>query len=109
MKRFYAIQPEFYEVLSKHKDVLASICTLSEKQRDKILVAIDIVQILESAQSFFQEEVQVYQHTMVYEEHLKSKIHLVEFKDGYVQMENLKNPLYELLKRKHRHFLIEDV
>lgn len=109
MKRFYAIQPAFYEVLKKHKHILHELLSYPNIQKDKIFIQIPQEDMLQSCVSYFQEDIQVKDNVLYYRHYLKSQVFFMEFQDCFVQMADLENPFFELLKRKYRYFLIEDI
>lgn len=109
MKKFYAIQPAFYDCLKKHKSLLDDLSSMQEIQKNKIFIAITIQQILDSCESYFQDRIKRKDHILYYEHHIKAQVYALEFCEGYVQMEDINNPFYELLRRKFRYFLIEDI
>lgn len=109
MKRFYAIQPSFYEVLKKHKNILYELQSCPPIQKEKIFTQITQEQILISCTSYFQEDIQAKENVLYYKHELKSQVYFMEFHDCYIQMADLENPFYELLKRKYRYFLVEDI
>lgn len=109
MKRFYAIQPAFYEVLKKHKHILHELLSYPNIQKDKIFIQIPQEDMLQSCVSYFQEDIQVKDNVLFYRHYLKSQVFFMEFQDCFVQMADLENPFFELLKRKYRYFLIEDI
>lgn len=108
MISFYAVRPKFYHTLTNHPDLLQDLYLLSEEQKTLILEAISPQDVRESALSFF--EMPVYEDR----EELSLKMHgtrksCVRVHDGIAQMDTVKNPFLELLKRKYPCHIVEVV
>lgn len=109
MKKFYAIEPTFYGILKKHKCLLAELTSVCDIQKNKIFITITLQQIIDSCESYFQDCIIRKDNVLYYEHQIKAQVYSIEICNGYVQMEDVNNPFYELLKRKYRFFLIEDI
>ena len=91
-----------------HPDLLQDLFLLSKEQKEFILETISPQEIRESALSFF--EVPVYENKDELSMEIQgSKKTCVHVHDGIAQMDTVKNPFLELLKRKYPCHIVEVV
>lgn len=109
MKLCYALQPAFYEALKQAGNLQELLAGLDEQQRGKIQISIDVQALQKSAEAFFQKEIQCRDDCLSYDHFLKSCVYEVHIQEGAVRMDDCTNPFYQLLKRKYRCLLVQEV
>lgn len=109
MKRCYALHPAFYTVLRQEPCLYRLLADMEDVQKDNIRIVIDVETLLESAQIFFEKRIVRKGNCLIYEHALKSKVYAVHIEDGAVCIDDCENPFYQLLKRKYRCLVSEEV
>lgn len=108
MKRFYALQPEFYDCVRKQPQILYRLHTIEEPWKSKVFIRIDPEELQESGSSYFQKDLHREDDCIFYEHYLKSQIYMADCHNGFVRIDNKDNPFYALLKRKYPYHVILD-
>ena len=109
MKLCYAIQPAFYDIMKQSGNIQVLLEGMDEQQRSRIQIPIEMQSLQESAEAFFQKEIQRNGNCLYYDHFLKSCIYEVEIQDGVACLNDCTNPFYQLLKRKYRCLLVQEV
>ena len=82
---------------------------MDEQQRSRIQIPIEMQSLQESAEAFFQKEIECRKDCLSYDHFLKSRVYVVYIREGAACMEDCTNPFYQLLKRKYRCLLVQEV
>ena len=109
MKLWYAIQPAFYDIMKQSGNIQALLEGMDEQQRSRIQIPIEMQSLQESAEAFFQKEIECRKDCLSYDHFLKSRVYVVYIREGAACMEDCTNPFYQLLKRKYRCLLVQEV
>lgn len=109
MKLFYALQPAFYDAMKQSGDIQALLDGMDEQQRSRIQIPIEAQTLQESAEAFFQKEIACREDCLCYDHFLKSRVYEVYIREGAAWFEDCTNPFYQLLKRKYRCLLVQEV
>lgn len=106
MIRFYAIQPYFYQTVQIHKALLNQLSKLSNEQRDCILIRIEKAEIAKSALTYFRSAIYEKEDELLFDMQVaQGKCKVI---DGIVELDNEKNPFYELLCRKYPFYISQE-
>lgn len=108
MMIFYAIHPGFAHTMRQHSDVLRDVMLMQDQQKDYILQTIEIKTVRESALSFFDAPIYEEQGKLIMDAEGVEACS-IDIQDGIVQMDCLKNPFLELLKRIYPCYIMEVV
>lgn len=73
MKLCYAIQPAFYDIMKQSGNIQALLEGMDEQQRSRIQIPIEMQSLQESAEAFFQKEIECRKDCLSYDHFLKSR------------------------------------
>lgn len=100
MMRIYSIRPSFYKTVQVFPHVLEA---LTEKQIQDIVENVDICELKESAESFFQAQICLEMQEISMRHSVTGKVFRMQCKQQYVEIDDERNPFYIFLKRKFRY------
>lgn len=98
--RIYNIKPSFFKVVQVFPHVLES---LTEKQIEDIVENIDVYELKESAESFFQTPIGLEKQGLSMRHSVTGMVFRMQCKQQYVEIDDERNPFYVFLKRKFRY------
>ena len=67
MKLCYAIQPAFYDIMKQSGNIQALLEGMDEQQRSRIQIPIEMQSLQESAEAFFQKEIECRKDCLSYD------------------------------------------
>ena len=109
MKRCYALHPAFYTSLKQEICIHTLLEKIGKEQKDKILILVDIETLLDSAEAFFERHILRKGDCLYYENALKAAVYKIQITDAIVYIDDYENPFYQLLIRKYRCLVVEEV
>ena len=100
MMRVYNIKPSFSNMAQAFPYLLEN---LTEKQIANIVENVDIYELKDSAESFFQTEISLEKQRISMRHSVSGRVFQMQCKQQYVEIDDEKNPFYVFLKRKFRY------
>ena len=108
MKLCYAIQPAFYDIMKQSGNIQVLLEGMDEQQRSRIQIPIEMQSLQESADTFFKRKSNA-ERTVSAMIILKSRVYVVYIREERHAWSDCTNPFYQLLKRKYRCLLVQEV
>lgn len=108
LKKFYIIKEPFMDMITKYPLCLTLLEEFGEVQSSYMVEVVNCEEIMHSAAFYFQNSIVMEDCFLFMEQSFPQHIDKIECKQYYILFDKEENPFIQLLKRKYRHFFIQD-